>query len=128
MFFTGITETFNAAHYLTGDFGEESKAHSHPYRIEWSVAKKTLDSNGFSVDIALLKELLADLLRTIDGKLLNEMPFFKDRQPSLENTALFIFTELNTRLKQHGMDPETFAGMEVKIWESADAWASYQSP
>jgi 6-pyruvoyltetrahydropterin/6-carboxytetrahydropterin synthase len=128
MFVTGIQDTFTANHYLSGDFGEESQEHTHPYIVEWKAAKKTLDSNGFAVDIALLKEILHELLQELDGNLLNDLPFFEDRQPSVENTSLYIFTGLNDRLKKFSVDPESFAFMEVKIWESDDAWASYQSP
>jgi 6-pyruvoyltetrahydropterin/6-carboxytetrahydropterin synthase len=128
MFITGIKDAFNANHYLFGEFGEESREHTHPYTVEWTVAKNTLDTNGFSVDISILREILHGLLQELEGRLLNDIPFFKDRQPSVENTALYIFAGLRGRLKHYSIDPETFTFMEVKIWEFDDAWASYRSP
>jgi 6-pyruvoyltetrahydropterin/6-carboxytetrahydropterin synthase len=128
MFRTGVERVFTARHALRGDFGEESLPHTHPYRVEWICRTPTLDSNGFSVDIALLESILESVLKDLDDRLLNDLPFFEDRQPSLENLAVYLHRELGNGFVRAGGTLEPVPAMEVKIWESESAWASYEAP
>jgi 6-pyruvoyl-tetrahydropterin synthase len=125
MFQAGVKKKFLARHFLRGDFDEETVAHSHDYLVYWRVATEDLDENGFSVDIALMEELLEGFLAEHKEKLLNDLPFFHNRQASVENTALYLHRKLSEGLEQHGVDPKPFIEMEVTIWESEEAWASY---
>ncbi len=119
MFATGIQQDLQARHYLRGDFGEESRPHSHPYRVELICRTSALDSNGFSTDIDLLESSLHNTLAQIDNVLLNDLPFFKDRQPSLENLCIYISESVRREIGTSAQE------IEIKIWESATAWASY---
>lgn len=119
MFATGIQHELQARHYLLGDFGEESQPHSHPYRVELICRTPELDSNGFSTDIDLLESSLATTLEQIDNVLLNDLPYFHERQPSLENLCRYIFDSVKKELDGSVRE------IEIKIWESATAWASY---
>ncbi len=127
MFATGISRSFTARHALRGDFGPESVPHSHPYRIEWICRTPVLDGNGFSVDISLQERVLEDVLDSIDDRLLNDLPYFRDRQPSLENLAVYLSDHLRQRVARKGGDPSGIEEQEVRIWESETAWASYTS-
>jgi len=119
MFATGIQQNLQAHHYLQGDFGEESQPHSHPYRVELICRSSSLDENGFSTNIDLLESSLSNALEKIDQVLLNDLPFFKNRQPSLENLCVYIFRSLETKVG------DSVQEIEIKIWESPRAWASY---
>lgn len=119
MFATGIQHNLRARHYLRGNFGEEARPHSHPYRVELICRTPDLDANGFSTDIDLLESALASTLGQIDDVLLNELPYFRERQPSLENLCRYIFDSLKEALAP------TAREIEIRIWESATAWASY---
>lgn len=126
MFATGIQQNLQARHYLQGDFGEESQPHSHPYQVELICRTPKLDSNGFSTDIDFLESSLSRILTEIDNVLLNDLPYFKDRQPSLENLCVYIFERMlfmsrSGEEKSVGLPQE----IEIRIWESATAWASY---
>ena len=127
MFQAGIKKTFNIRHFLIGDFDEETVPHTHVYAVEWRVGTLGLDENGFSVNIALMEELLEKLLRQLDDTLLNDLDFFENKQVSVENTALFIYRHLFEGLRQNNVDPAEFSGMEIKIWESDEAWAAYST-
>jgi 6-pyruvoyl-tetrahydropterin synthase len=72
-----------------------------------------------------MEELLEGLLAEHADKLLNDIPFFHNRQASVENTALYLHQKLFEGLKEHGVDPKSFIEMKVTIWESEEAWASY---
>jgi len=126
MFAAAVRRKLRARHFLIGDFGPESIPHSHPYLVEAVCRNPGLDSHGFSTDIALLEEHLEKVLEAIDDVLLNDLDFFCRQQPSLENLCVYIQKDLTDRLKQAGAHlPEQ---IEIKIWESDDAWASYTHP
>jgi 6-pyruvoyltetrahydropterin/6-carboxytetrahydropterin synthase len=125
MYRVGITRKFTARHFLIGDFGDETVPHSHEYSVDWILSVKQLDENGFSVDISLLEDVLEKILTEIDNKLLNEMPYFRSRQPSVENSASFIYESLFSELERHGFQTGNLIKTEVKVWESETAWASF---
>jgi len=125
MYRTGIKSSFRAHHSLIGDFGDESIPHEHPYVVEWICTVAELNPDGFGVDIDLLNTTLAELLATIDGRLLNDLPFFSGKQTSIENTARYICESLIGALKKSGYPVHTINRSEVRVWESDTAWASF---
>ncbi|MFW6291636.1 MAG: 6-pyruvoyl trahydropterin synthase family protein [Spirochaetota bacterium] len=124
MFTTGVSRPLRARHFLVGDFGDESVPHAHPYRIELVCRSASLDSNGFSTDIAVMESVLEGVLAEIDDVLLNDLPYFARRQPSLENLALYLVEELRARLTARSASPTE--PLEIRIWENEDAWAGYR--
>ena len=125
MFRTGVRGNLNAYHALVGDFAEETTPHTHPYLVEWTVFSERLDENGFAADIAAMEAVMREQLSEIDGVYLNDLPFFAERQSSLENLCVFLHGRLGGALeKRTGRPPAE--RMEVKIWESDTAWASYE--
>ena len=125
MYQVGIKNTFRASHFLVGDFAEETLPHEHEYTVEWICSTNVLDENGFSVDIALMEEELQRMVDRIQGKLLNDLPFFKDRQVSVENMAHYIHAALAQALEERGRTMESILESRIKIWESDTAWAAY---
>ncbi len=126
MYRVGIKRQFTCSHYLVGDFDEESRPHSHVYTVEWSCSSGGLDENGFSVDISLLEATLETILNRVTGKLLNDFPFFQDKQTSVEYFAVFLYDQLVGKLEESGFDFNRVEGSEIRIWESDSAWASYK--
>ncbi len=126
MFATGVKRNLTARHFLAGDFGEESVPHSHPYEVELVCRSRELDANGFSTDIAAMENALEDVLKSVDDVLLNDLPFFADKQPSLENLAIYLTAELRRELAACGAEPAE--PLEIRIWEAPTAWASYTEP
>ena len=125
MYQVGIRNKFRATHFLRGDFAEETLPHEHEYIVEWICSTNVLDENGFSVDIAVMEEQLQRLIDRIQGKSLNDLGFFKERQVSVENLAQFIHTDLVKRLKKQNFSLESLIEFQIKIWESETAWAAY---
>jgi 6-pyruvoyl-tetrahydropterin synthase len=121
MFKTGVKHNLNAYHALRGDFGEESIPHTHPYIVEWTVWNDDLDENGFATDIAAMEQAMKDLSEELDGVFLNDLPFFSGRQTSLENLSMYLHDRLKAALDRA---PKR---MEVAIWESDSAYASYET-
>lgn len=123
MFATGVRRNLNARHFLAGDFGEESVPHSHPYEVEVVCRSGALDSNGFSTDIAAIEAALEEVLGAIDDVLLNDLPFFRHRQPSLENLAVYLAAQMRRGLAARSAEPSL--PLEIRIAESPTAWASF---
>jgi 6-pyruvoyltetrahydropterin/6-carboxytetrahydropterin synthase len=126
MFKVGVKHEFNASHALVGDFGDETIPHSHTYMLDWNLAVRELDENGFSMNIANLEEAIARTAAQMDGLYLNDQPFFTGRQPSVENMAVYLDTLLNEKLESLGEDLSRLMWTEVRIWENDYAWASYE--
>ena len=125
MYQVGIRNKFRATHFLLGDFAEETLPHEHEYIVEWICSTNVLDENGFSVDIAVMEEQLQRLIDRIQGKSLNDLEFFKERQVSVENLAQYFHTDLAEGLKKQNFSLESVIEFQIKIWESETAWAAY---
>jgi len=109
-------------HYLVGgDFGPESRPHSHRYRIEAQVAGEQLDQDGFLIDLVTLEARLDDLLRGYAGKTLNALPAFTGLNPSLEHFSRILCRSLGERL-----EGVSWGSLTVRIWEDQAGWAMYR--
>jgi len=105
-----VREKFQAAHFLKEYQGKCEKVHGHTFQVEVVIEVKSLDQTGIGIDFTRIKTKLAEILP--DHTLLNEVyPF----NPSAENLARRFFDDL----KKH------FPVVEVTVWESEDACATY---
>lgn len=129
MFTTGVERPLNARHYLPTEEGLEAKDHQHPYVVEWRVQVPTLDSKGYGTDIAWMERTLESILGDIDGVLLNELPAFSARQPSLENLCVYLWERCAAAdiANQDSNTHRAGGGMSIKIWENDHAWAQYDA-
>lgn len=123
MYTTAVRREFTARHFLRGDFGPESDVHDHRYVVELRIQVPSLDHQGFGTDISAMERVLEAELDAIDAVLLNDLPYFEARQPSVENLCTFLWD----RFRNSGCVPAGARTMEVLIWEHERAWASYSS-
>lgn len=122
MYRLGLGRAFEARHYLVGgDWGPENDPHAHAYRVEVRLASDQLDRHGYIVDLEALEALLDRIVVRYRDQLLNDLPEFAGRNPSIEHFSRCIFDRL-----VEGLGRERFAALEVRLWETADAWASYR--
>ena len=105
-----VRDKFQAAHYLKEYQGKCEKVHGHTFQVEAVVEVDELDRTGIGVDFTRIKAKLAEILP--DHTLLNEVYCFN---PSAENLARQFFGDLK----------KTFPVVEVTVWESEDASATY---
>ncbi|MFZ7128485.1 MAG: 6-pyruvoyl trahydropterin synthase family protein [Desulfobacterales bacterium] len=117
-----LSRTFKARHFLVGnDWGPENEPHAHAYRVEARLAAETLDRHGYVIDLEALEKHLDRAVEHFRDRLLNEMPEFRGINPSIEHLSRRLFD-----LMVSGMDRHRLASIEIRIWESDDAWASYR--
>lgn len=128
MYKAGIESGFEAKHYLKGEHGSESEVHSHPYEVEAICETEELGSHGFSINLATLEEVLWKELEKLDKRLLNELPYFEERQTSLENLATYLWYRIRAELVEQQEEGDLLPQwIEIRIWESPTAWASYRA-
>lgn len=117
-----VQRDFIAQHFLIGgDWGMENHKHSHHYRIEIQLEGKALDSHGYLLDIVEVKNRLEKLISCYRDRTLNELPEFKDINPSIENMARISYQAFNEYFHEIGIP-----AFQVKVWEDDVAWVSYQ--
>jgi len=115
-----ITTQFAAAHQLRNFRGKCEKLHGHNWRIDVFVEGKKLNDAGLLIDFKDLKDATNRILEELDHSFLNELPQFKDQNPSSENIAAYIFTKLSSELNDTNITVS-----KVTAWESDTANSSY---
>ncbi len=115
-----IISDFAAAHNLRNFRGKCENLHGHNWKVEVVLRGERLDESGMLVDFGEVKAITREALGELDHKYLNEIPFFKERNPSSENIARYIFELLARRLNDGNRCVHS-----VSAWESADACATY---
>lgn len=122
MYKLAVKKDFIAQHFLFGgDWGAENQKHSHHYRLEIQLTGKDLDSHGFVVDVMKVNEHLEELITRFRDKTLNDLPEFKDINPSIENLARISYQTLH-----RSMHEDVALTFKVKIWEDEIAWVVYR--
>ncbi|MBN1272679.1 MAG: 6-carboxytetrahydropterin synthase [Candidatus Aminicenantes bacterium] len=105
-----VKDRFQAAHFLREYKGKCEKIHGHTFQVEVQVAVRELGTTGIGIDFSDIKKKLSEILP--DHTLLNDIYTFN---PSAENLARQFFYDLK----------KFFPVLEVTVWESEDASATY---
>src|ERR1039457_411697 len=118
MFEVSVRDHIASAHQLHGYDGPCKDMHGHTWRVEMVVGGNSLDDLGLLADFKVLKAKLKEVLMPLDHVVLNDLPAFKDLNPTTENLARHIYRSLKSlctplRLKQ------------VQVWESDTASVIY---
>ena len=121
MYQISIEQHFDAAHFLRGYQGKCEALHGHRFRVVVKVESSLLDDIGIAYDFAELKRHLGDILSRFDHTCVNDVPPFDKINPSSENIASTIYSELQTRLAGA---PVSISAVEV--WESPQSGVSYR--
>ena len=82
-------------------FGPDSKINGHYYTLEVMVTGKINEETGFLVDLGHVKEIVKTyVLDILDHSQFDvEVDWFKSKQPSSENLVIFIWEQIQPRLK-----------------------------
>ena len=115
-----VVTRFAAAHQLTMVGTKCENMHGHNWKVEVYVAGEKLDKAGVLVDFGVIKKHVSEIMTKLDHKYLNELDYFRHDQPSSENIAYFVATELQQRINNSAIRVS-----RVTAWESDDAGATY---
>ena len=96
MFEVYIKKHFSAAHKLIGYNGNCSKLHGHNWAVTVFLRTNAIDEIGISIDFRFLGEKLEDILSELDHADLNAIKEFKEKNPTSELIAKYIFDKLKS--------------------------------
>jgi len=115
-----VLSHFSGAHRLRYLHGKCEELHGHNWKIEASVVSDRLNKEGVVIDFKILKQKLENVVKLLDHTYLNDLSYFSGKEPSSENIAKYIFTQLKKELKHHH-------GIlrKVTAWESETSCATY---
>ena len=111
---------FSAAHRLCGYPGECARIHGHNWIVEVYVQCSELNELGIGIDFRDIKQAAKDVLAVMDHSDLNDLPYFKDINPSSENIAKYLYRELSKTLNTGKMKVS-----KIKVCETPGAGAFY---
>ena len=122
MFEVAVEFSFRATHAVREAGGRREKLHSHRWKTEVCVGSKRLSAAGFVMDFRVLKKLVSDVLKELEGTRLDRLRFFVENRldPTTENIAFYIYRRLRGPVKK-----EKSRLCRVTVWETADSRASY---
>jgi 6-pyruvoyltetrahydropterin/6-carboxytetrahydropterin synthase len=115
-----IITDFAASHSLRDYPGDCQRLHGHNWKVEVEISAGQLDALGMVLDFKALKSDTQQIVKELDHHYLNEIPPFDQINPTAENIAAFIYTELAERLSQPHISIEA-----ITLWETERASVRY---
>lgn len=135
MFELTAIESFSAAHSLRSYQGPCEKLHGHNFKVEATISCKKLNKLSIGMDFKEIKEILRDILKKLDHTFLNELPYFKNINPTSEEIAHFIYMEMKDKIDDNrqsrllatarGSCQDNCKMKCVAVWESDNSKATY---
>jgi 6-pyruvoyltetrahydropterin/6-carboxytetrahydropterin synthase len=119
MFTVGIETQFKAWHSIPLADGTKEPEHEHFWAIEVEVCGDSPEAGGVIINFAHLKGRLTNVTSALTDSILNEMDYFRDKCPSAENVAVYIFDRLEPTL------PANVRLKSIKVSEQVGCWATY---
>ncbi len=118
MFELAITGDFASAHFLRNYEGPCKNLHGHSWKVEVTIQSDKLNDIGLVVDFRDMKQRLKEVLMPIDHVCLNDLPYFKEVNPSTENLAQYIYREF-------AKVTHSYILKRVRVWESETSSVTY---
>jgi 6-pyruvoyltetrahydropterin/6-carboxytetrahydropterin synthase len=116
-----VRDEFSAAHRLPASGSKCERLHGHNWKVEVEVSAEQLDATGMAIDFSELKAMTAEILEELDHRLLNDLPPFRQQNPTAENLARYIYERVAERIAEGEVKLD-----RVRVWESETTAASYR--
>jgi 6-pyruvoyltetrahydropterin/6-carboxytetrahydropterin synthase len=118
-----IVTDFAAAHRLNNFNGKCESLHGHNWKVEVFLKGDRLNEAGLVRDFGVVKAKTREVLADFDHQYLNELPAFREQNPSSENLARYLYGRLGAALNNGSVRV-----CRVSVWESDTSCASYFEP
>lgn len=113
--------SISSAHYLNNYEGKCKRLHGHNWKVTVYLKGEELDPLGMLVDFTVLKGFFKTIEAQLDHNCLNEIEFFKQKNPTAENISEFIYTSMEELLGQSGIDNARVDRVSVYETENCEA-------
>lgn len=123
MYELSVRQHFSAAHSLRDYPGDCQRLHGHNWEVEVRATGEELGSLGMVLSFADLKTVLRETLSELDHQHLNELPPFREENPTAENLARHLYRRIQGLLR------ERFQGVTVsgvQVWETPGQGVFYR--
>ncbi len=115
-----IVTDFASAHTLRDYPGDCSRMHGHNWKTEVEVISSQLNQAGMVIDFKDIKKATREITSELDHRYLNDLGAFKELNPTAENIAAYIYTELSRKL-----NTEHIKINAITLWETERACVRY---
>lgn len=123
MYSINYSTHFDAAHFLRNYKGKCANIHGHRWQVGVQVSGAKLNDLGILIDFSDLKKYLKEITDTLDHKLINEVSFFKEVNPTAENIARYLFELLKQEILRDFPDLKLDF---IEVWETPYSKAIYR--
>ena len=110
-----VKTKFAAAHNLRNYRGDCENVHGHNWKVEVTAAFDKLEE-GMAMDFRELKRISRAAASELDHRNINDLPYFRKKNPTSENLARYLFD----RIKAQGVPV-----VRVNVSETDEYTASY---
>ena len=116
------------AHTLPGEvFGPAQNMHGATYIVDAEFFAKELNKFNIIMDLGVVTEILADVLKFYSYKNLDEIAEFNNIITTTEFLAKDIFNKITDKLKKdYSNDFKKLHKIKIILTESNLAWATYE--
>ena len=116
------------AHTLPGEvFGPAQNMHGATYIVDAEFFAKELNEFNIIMDLGVVTEILADVLKFYSYKNLDEVAEFNNIITTTEFLAKDIFNKISNKLKKdYSNDFKKLHKIKIILTESNLAWATYE--
>lgn len=119
MFTVSVEMSFQAAHQLALPDGTNEQTHTHNWPVTAKVAAAELDNMGVVMDFHELRAQLQAIIAPLENSQLDKLDCFRQKNPSAENVAKYIYEKIKTKL------PQAVSIKSIKVGEEQGCWAEY---
>jgi 6-pyruvoyl-tetrahydropterin synthase len=121
VFNLGIRDSIMIAHSFKGEeFGPAQNMHGATYTVDVDFSTPELaEKSNWVIDIGAASDILSEVLSEYNFKNLNEI------YPNENTTTEFMCREIHRKLVNKLIKRNFKGGLNVKLFESHKAWASY---
>jgi 6-pyruvoyltetrahydropterin/6-carboxytetrahydropterin synthase len=124
MFELMVEMHFSAAHCIRGHSGRCAQLHGHNYRVVIAVTAQRLNEQGMVIDFADLKAVCHDAIDGLDHTVLNDLPVFRETNPTAEAVAHHLYQAIAGELQSAAEG--RIALDRVTVYESESSYATYR--
>ena len=94
--------------------------HGHNWKVEVEVSGNVLDNVGMVLDFKDIRNSTNDIVNKLDHRFLNDLKPFKEINPTAENIAKYIFSELSKAVNNNETKIKS-----IKLWETEKSAVMY---